>query len=163
MIIRGQEAIEEHLLQLVAACRACGLVATKLAPQARMKSLQALLYERADRYRRSADELRGCLQILPQVLADRPWGPTLTSTHGADVATVWEATECAALIYFRDALDAEMPLHIEDAVLRHIEDGVSALEQLRALRLQENRRSGAAKPTAPASDAGMRLAEEPRR
>jgi hypothetical protein len=128
-----------------------------------MESLRAFLYERADRYRRSADELRRCLQILPQVLADRPSVSTLTSTHGTDVATVWEATECAALMYFRDALDAEMPLHIEDAVLQHIEDGVTALEQLRALQLQEDRRSGAAKPTAPAPDAGMRLAEEPPR
>ncbi len=161
MIISGQEAIGEHLLQLLAACKACAAVATKLAPEARRESLRAFLYERADRYRRSEDELKGCLQILPQVFADRPSVSTLTSMHGADVATVWEATECAALIYFRDALDAELPLSIEDVVLQHIEDGVTALEQLRAV--QEDPRSGVAKPAAPAPNARIRLAAEPGR
>jgi hypothetical protein len=53
---------------------------------------------------------------------------------GADVASIWEATECEALMHFRDALDSDLPVDVESAVLRHIEDGVRALERLRDIR-----------------------------
>jgi hypothetical protein len=135
MITHSQESTGENLLELLAACNETGAAAERLANQARRESLRALLYERAHRYRRSAEEIIECLQTLPQVPAERP-RPTLIES-GADVASIWEAAECEALMHFRDALDTELPVDAESAVLRHIEDGVRALERLRELNRPE--------------------------
>jgi hypothetical protein len=132
MMICSQESTGEHLLELLAACNETGAAAARLANQARKEPLRALLHERADRYRRSAEEIIECLQSLPQVPARRPTAAVITPA--SDVASIWEAAECEALMHFRDALDADLPVDVEDAVLRHIEDGVKALERLRDLR-----------------------------
>jgi hypothetical protein len=70
---------------------------------------------------------------LPQGPAARA-GAALAVVSGADVASAWEAAECEALILFRDALDAELPANAEEVVIRHIDDGIHALERLRELR-----------------------------
>jgi hypothetical protein len=131
MMSYSQEVTGEHLLELLAACHETGAAAARLADQARKEPLRALLHERADRYRRSAEEIIECLQSLPQVHVRRP--EATPSTSGSDVASIWEAAECEALMHFRDALDADLPVDVESAVLRHIEDGVRALERLRDL------------------------------
>jgi hypothetical protein len=122
----------ESLLDLLAACHETGAAAERLANQTRKEPLRTLLHERADRYRRSAEEITECLQTLPQVQVLRPQVALLTS--GSDVASIWEAAEYDALMHFRDALDSDLPGDVESAVLRHIEDGVRALERLRDLR-----------------------------
>ena len=128
----SQASTGEHLLELLAACHETGAAAARLADQTRKEPLRALLHERADCYRRSAQEITECLQSLPQVPAEPPQVALITS--GSDVASIWETAECEALMHFRDALDSDLPGDVENAVLRHIEDGVRALERLRDLR-----------------------------
>lgn len=132
MFSSSQESMNEHLLELLAACHETGAAAAQLAHQARKESLRVLLCERAARYRRSAEEIIACLQSLPQAAGTRP--AALDARSGVDVASIWEAAECDALMHFRDALDAELPFDVESAVVRHIEDGVKALELLRDIR-----------------------------
>lgn len=128
----SQVSTGESLLELLAACRETGAAAVHLANQTRKEPLRTLLHERADRYRRSAEEITECLQSLPQVQVERP--PVALLTAGSDVVSIWEEAECEALMHFRDALDSDLPGDVESAVLRHIEDGVRALERLRDLR-----------------------------
>ena len=122
----------EHLLDLLAACRGAGLAAVRLASQAPNGELRTLLHERAEHYRLSEAEIIECMRSVP----DPPFGhqPSgLTVRSGTDIAAAWEATECDALMQFRDALDSDLPSDVATTVLRHIHDGVEALERLRAL------------------------------
>jgi len=128
----SQVSTGESLLELLAACHETGAAAVRLANQTKEPLRRTLLHERADRYRRSAEEITECLQSLPQIEVERP--PVALLTAGSDVASIWEAAECEALMHFRDALDSDLPGDVESAVLRHIEDGVRALERLRDLR-----------------------------
>jgi hypothetical protein len=135
MIGCNENVILERLRQLLDACDETAALAARLAMQAPAGagSLCALLRGRSEDYRRSSHELAECLQTLPQADAARP-APALAVVSGADVASAWEAAECEALILFRDALDAELPANAEEVVIRHIDDGVHALERLRELR-----------------------------
>jgi hypothetical protein len=134
MISCNEEEIGERLRHLLAACNETAAVALQLVARAPADSLRDLLHERSECYRRSAEEIAGCLQSLPQDAEARSHPVVAAVMRGADVASAWEAAECDALIHFRDALDAELPAHAEEAVVRHIEDGVRALERLRELR-----------------------------
>jgi hypothetical protein len=133
MIGCNESMIRERLRQLLAACNETAALAGRLALQTPAAPLRALLSERGDDYRRSSHDLRECLQTLPQGPAARA-GAALAVVSGADVASAWEAAECEALILFRDALDAELPANAEEVVIRHIDDGIHALERLRELR-----------------------------
>lgn len=136
MITLDQEFTDEQLQELLATCEETGAAAARLANQA-LEPLRALLHERADRYRRSAEEIRECLHSLPQVSTATAQAP-LAAARGTDVAALWETAECEALMHFRDALDSVLPGDVESAVLRHIEDGARALERLRVLRSGED-------------------------
>jgi len=129
-----EEAIGERLRDLLATCDQAAALARRLVAQESIESLRALLQDRSDDYRRSAVALVGCLQSMQQASADSREAPALGVVRGADRSSAWEAAECEALVQFRDALDAELPAPAERVVLRHIDDGVRALERLRELR-----------------------------
>ncbi len=123
---------ETLLSSLLSTCEATAAIAARLAPRARQEFLRSHLQDRALNYRRAANEIRshgGMLGIEEE--ADS----LALAEHDEQLAcidSVWEAVECSALICFRDALDAELPAEVHAAVRRWIEDGVSALERLRA-------------------------------
>lgn len=134
MIRCNEDVVGERLHQLLAACNEAAALALRFATQAPVDSLRLLLRERRDDYGRSGDELAECLQTLPQAPAAHLETSLLAVVRGADVASAWEAAECEVLILFRDALDAELPANAQNVVIRHIENGVRALERLRELR-----------------------------
>lgn len=134
MISCNEDVVGERLRHLLAACDEAATLALRFATQTPAESLRMLLRERGDDYGRSGNELAECLQTLPQAPAAHPETSALTVVRGPDVASAWEAAECEVLILFRDALDAELPANAQDVVIRHIENGVRALERLRDLR-----------------------------
>jgi len=136
MIGCNEDVIGERLRQLLAACNETAALAVHFATQAQVEPLRMFLRERSDDYRRAGYELAAYLQTLPQAPIAHGEPAALGVARGPDIASAWEAAECDALILLRDALDAELPANAEEVVIRHIEEGVRALERLRELRRQ---------------------------
>lgn len=119
---------DELVSDLAATCDGTHAAAASLARQARREELRALLHDRAESYRRAREDL------APGAGPRRRVPPPAPAEDGEDLVTLWETVECSALLDFRDALDAELEPRLHATVRRCMEDGVTALERLRALR-----------------------------
>jgi hypothetical protein len=127
MFIAAFDTPDDLVADLVSTCEGTRSAATALARHAR-PDLRALLDDRAESYRRAMHELAE----TPQ--RERAPAAALAYEDCDDVATLWETVECSALLDFRDALDAPLDPARHATVRRCMEEGVSALERLRALR-----------------------------
>jgi hypothetical protein len=127
MFIAAFDTPDDLVADLVSTCEGTRSAAAALARRARPE-LRALLTDRAESYRRAMGELAAAPVKGSASTA------ALAFEDCEDVATLWEAVECSALLDFRDALDAPLDPARHATVRRCMEEGVSALERLRALR-----------------------------
>ena len=119
------------LSTLLSTCEETAAIASRLARRTRREFLRSFLQERAASYVRGAVELRDHGGVTAIVEDAREL--TLPASDGElhCIETAWEAIECSTLIYFRDALDLDLPRDLSAILRRRIENGVSALERLR--------------------------------
>jgi hypothetical protein len=126
------EAAEDLAVQLLEVCLAESTRASRLALRARSHELRSMLTERAQEYERAGREFGARLPGAVTVPLDRHAAGPEPARSDREIALQWEMAECAALIHFRDAYDTRLPSDLQDAVRSQLEDGVGALERVRA-------------------------------